>query len=85
MNLNFAGYERDDPKQVLELAKTAVESFKTLNEARVEQGLPEIDLSKTKNPADVPLNPQAVQMFQAAQQGGGMEDPEGGEGFAECV
>jgi hypothetical protein len=72
----FVGYEKDDPKLMLDLDKGEVESYKTLNEKRAEKGLDPL-----KNEwADVPLNAQAVQMYQAekAQEqggmGGGLED-----------
>lgn len=74
----FVGYERDDPKQVLDLDKVEVESYKTLNEKRREKGLKPLDYDF----ANLPLNPQAIQAFQSAQtqqQGGGMEDMGDGE------
>ncbi len=74
----FVGYERDDPKQILDLDKGEVESYKTLNEKRKEKGLKPLDYDF----ADIPLNPQAVQAFQSAQaqeQGSGMEDMDGGD------
>ena len=81
--IEFVGYERDDPKQILDLTKTELESFKTLNEVRKEKGLKPIDADWADK---CPANPQFVQMYQAAQMDdGGMEDPdaaedEGGEG-----
>ena len=81
--IEFVGYERDDPKQILDLTKTELESFKTLNEVRKEKGLKPIEADWADK---CPANPQFVQMYQAAQMdGGGMEDPgaeedeEGGE------
>lgn len=74
----FVGYERDDPKQVLDLDKGEVESYKTLNEKRKEKGLKPLDYDF----ANIPLNPQAIQAFQSVQtqqQGGGMEDISDGE------
>lgn len=75
----FVGYERDDPKQILDLDKGEVESYKTLNEKRKEKGLEPLGYDF----ANIPLNPQAVQAFQSAQaqeQGSGMEDvDDGGE------
>jgi hypothetical protein len=75
--IEFVGYERDDPKQILDLDKGEVETYKTLNEKREEKGL-----KKLEQPwADIPLNPHAVQLYQGAQSGGsGMEDLEDGEG-----
>ncbi len=81
--IEFVGYERDDPKQILDLTKTELESFKTLNEVRKEKGLKPIEADWADK---CPANPQLVQMYQSAQMdGGGMEDPdaaedEGGEG-----
>lgn len=37
--IEFVGYERDDPKQILELAKQEMKSYKTVNEVRKEKGL----------------------------------------------
>jgi hypothetical protein len=71
--IEFVGYERDDPKEVLDLDKGEVESYKTLNEKREEKGLKKLDQPW----ADIPLNPQAVQLYQNAQMGGGMEDVDG--------
>ncbi|WP_461246354.1 phage portal protein [Treponema sp. R6D11] len=85
-SLEFVGYERDDPEQILNIDKSEVESYKTLNEKRQEKGLKPLDLSEIKNPADIPLSPQAVQLFQHAQQGGmmgGMGDFGGEEGGME--
>jgi len=79
-SLEFVGYERDDPEQMLNLDKGEVESYKTLNEKRQEKGLKPLDLSEIKNPADIPLSPQAVQLFQHAQQGGMMDGGMGGFG-----
>ena len=75
--IEFVGYERDDPKQILDLTKTELESFKTLNEVRKEKGLKPIDADWADK---CPANPQFVQMYQAAQMdGGGMEDPDAEE------
>lgn len=74
----FVGYELTDPKAEADLIKTKVESVQTLNEARISLGM-----EKLKDEwADIPLNPQAVQLYQAAQandQMGGGEGMEGGE------
>jgi len=68
--LEFVGYEKDDPKEVLDLAKTELESYKTLNEVREEKGLKPLE----QEWANIPLNPQAVQLYTGSQMGGGMED-----------
>ena len=71
----FVGYEIADPKAEADLIKTKVESVMTLNEAREVVGLDKID----EDWANVPLNVQAVQMYQAAKATEG-EGEEGGEG-----
>jgi hypothetical protein len=86
--IEFVGYERDDPQQILEIDKGEVESWKTLNEKRKEKGEKPLDLTQIKNPADLPMNVQAVQLWQSQQQGmgGGMDgmiDPEA-EGESEA-
>jgi hypothetical protein len=68
----FVGYEKDDPRLMMDIDKSEVETHKTLNEKRAEKGLEPLDFSKIKNPADLPMNVQAVQLWQAQQQGGGM-------------
>lgn len=75
--IEFVGYERDDPKQILDLTKGELESYKTLNEVRKEKGLKPIDADWADK---CPANPQLVQMYQSSQMdGGGMEDIEGAE------
>lgn len=70
----FVGYEIADPKAEADLIKTKVESVMTLNEARQVIGLEKIE----EDWGNVPLNVQAVQMYQAAK---AQEDTdEGGEG-----
>ena len=75
--IEFVGYERDDPKQILDLTKGELESYKTVNEVRKEKGLPPLE---SKWADECPANPQLVQMYQSEQMddSGGMEDPEGG-------
>lgn len=75
--IEFVGYERDDPKQILDLTKGELEAYKTVNEVRKEKGLPPLE-SKWAN--ECPANPQLVQMYQSEQMDdtGAMEDPEGG-------
>lgn len=74
--LEFVGYEKDDPKAIVDIDKSEVEAYKTLNEKRVEKGMKKLDAEW----ADIPLNPQAVQLFQSAQaqqQGGDMGGTDG--------
>jgi hypothetical protein len=54
-----------------------VDTWKTLNEKRVEKGVEPIDLANVKNPADLPMNVQAVQLWQSQQQGMGGGSPFG--------
>ncbi|MBR6215849.1 MAG: phage portal protein [Spirochaetaceae bacterium] len=75
--IEFVGYERDDPKQILDLTKGELESYKTLNEVRKEKGLKPIEADWADK---CPANPQLVQMYQSSQMdGGGMEDPDAAE------
>lgn len=71
--IEFVGYERDDPKQILDITKGELESYKTLNEVRKEKGLKPIEAEWADK---CPANPQFVQMYQASQMNadGGMED-----------
>jgi len=69
--LEFVGYECEDPKQVFDLAKGEVETYKTLNEMREEKGLKPLE----HDWADIPQSPQAVQLYMGSQGGmSGMED-----------
>jgi hypothetical protein len=74
--IEFVGYERDDPKQIADIDKVQVETWKPLNVLMKEKGLPPLKYEW----ADIPLNPQAVQLFQGSQTGSGMEDVEGMKG-----
>jgi hypothetical protein len=80
--IEFVGYERDDPKAILDIARGELDTYKTLNEVRKEKGLPAIEADWADN---CPANPQLVQMYQSAQMNAGMEDPEaeGEEGDTE--
>lgn len=69
----FIGYEKNDVKLILDLDKGEIESYKTIDEKRKEKGLPPFNEKWSK----VPLNAQAVQMYQSEQEGaagGGMID-----------
>lgn len=72
-SFEFIGYEKDDLKAIVDIDKSEVEAYKTLNEKRVERGLEKLDAEW----ADIPLNPQAVQLFQSAQ--AQQQDDGGGE------
>jgi hypothetical protein len=75
----FVGYEKDDPKLTSDLDRVEVDTWKTLNEKRAEKGAEPIDITKVKNPADLPMNVQAVQLWQSQQgmvgMGGGSDSP----------
>ncbi|MDR0390083.1 MAG: hypothetical protein LBH73_08430, partial [Spirochaetaceae bacterium] len=73
----FVGYEKDDPKLTLEIMEGEVRSVKALNEKRSEMGMEAIDITKIKNPADLPMNPLVIQAWQSLQGMGGM----GGDTF----
>lgn len=86
--LEFVGYEKDNPNTIADLDEKECRTWKTINEKRAEKGLEPIDLNKVNNGADLPMNVQMVQIFQAnqAQAGmeggdemGGMEDDFGGD------
>ncbi len=66
----FVGYEKDDLRLVAEIDKSEVDTWKSLNEKRAEKGMEPLDLTKIENPADIPMNVHAVQLYQAQQQGG---------------
>jgi hypothetical protein len=67
----FVGYEKDDPKLTLETDREEVGTWITLNEKRAEKGHEALDITKIKNPADLPMNPQAIQAWQHLQQQAG--------------
>ncbi|GMO64378.1 MAG: hypothetical protein Ta2A_11860 [Treponemataceae bacterium] len=74
-DFEFVGFEVDDPKVQLDIDKEEVNTYKTLNEKRIEKGLNPISIKDAKDPADLPLDPQVTQRWQAlqAQQQGGMD------------
>jgi hypothetical protein len=80
-SFEFVGYEKDDLKLVSDIDHKEVGTWKTVNEKRLEKGMEPIDMNKVDNAADLPMNPQIVQLYQNAKQGGGfgMSD----EGFAD--
>jgi hypothetical protein len=84
----FVGYEKDDPRLTFEIDREEVGTWKSLNEKRAEKGQEALDITKIKNPADLPMNSQAIQAWQHLQQQagspfgnmGGMDDMgEGGD------
>jgi hypothetical protein len=79
--IEFVGYEKDDPKETLDIDKEEVNSYKTLNEKRGEKGLKPLPHEW----ADIPMSPQAVQLYQGGQMGGmtDMGEMEGAEGITE--
>jgi len=81
--LEFVGYEKDNPNTVADLDEKECRTWKTINEKRAEKGLDPIDLNKVENGADLPMNVQMVQIFQAAQANAGMEGGEMGDDNAD--
>jgi len=75
----FVGYEKDDMKMVADIDKAEVDTWKTLNEKRMEKGLEPIDLNEVENAFDIPMGVQAVQLYQSKQGMGGMGGGFGGE------
>jgi hypothetical protein len=72
-SFEFIGYEKDNLKLVSDIDKAEVDTWKTLNEKRLEKGFELIDLTKVDNPADLPMSPQVVQLWQGSKMGGGMD------------
>ncbi|QEJ94645.1 phage portal protein [Treponema phagedenis] len=72
----FVGYEKSDSRLVLEIDRSEVETFKTIDEKRIEKGLEPFNESWST----VPLNPQVVQILQSEKQqdAGGMFGGMGG-------
>ena len=70
--IEFVGYEKDNPNTVADLDEKECRTWKTINEKRAEKGLEPLDLSKIENGADLPMNVQMVQIFQAQQANAGM-------------
>jgi len=69
--LEFIGYEREDPKEIADLDKIELDTYKTLNEKREEKGLKALEYEW----ANIPMSPQVVQLYQSSQGGmSGMED-----------
>jgi hypothetical protein len=66
----FVGYEKDDPRLTFEIDREEVGTWKSLNEKRAEKGQEALDFTKIKNPADLPMSPQAIQAWQHLQQQG---------------
>jgi hypothetical protein len=75
----FVGLEAEDEKAKIDLYKTKIESYMTINEIRKEEGLEPL----TDSYADVVLNVQGVQIYQSQQAGGGMGGDAGGPGGQE--
>lgn len=75
--LEFTGYEKEDQKQAVDVLKAEMESYKTVNEARADRGLPAL---KGGWADECPANPQLMQMYQAEKgMDGGSEGMGGGE------
>ena len=71
--LEFVGYEKDNPNTVADLDEKEVRTWKSVNEKRAEKGLDPINLEEVKNPADLPMNVQLVQLFQSQNAQDGMD------------
>lgn len=80
----FTGIDSKDEKEIINLRKEEVASYKTLDEIRAEAGLPP---RGKENGGDLILNPQYLQYLQqksmAGMMGGGGEAEEQGEPGAE--
>jgi hypothetical protein len=75
--LEIVGYERDDPRLALEIDKSEVGTWKTIDEKRVEKG----EKPFKKPWSEIPLNPYVIQLMGQEQSGmfggGGMGGPDG--------
>jgi hypothetical protein len=71
-SFEFVGYEKDDLKLVTDIDSKEIGSWKTLNEKRLEKGFEPLDLTKVENPADLPVSPQVVQLWQGMKMSAGM-------------
>jgi hypothetical protein len=78
--LEIVGYERDDPKLTMDIDKTEVETYKSVDEKRVENGLAPFN----EKWSGVPLNAYVVQLMGQDQQGGGPFGGDMGEGGEEA-
>lgn len=74
----FVGYEKEDPGMIADLDEKECRTYKTINEKRAEKGLEPLDLENIKNGADILMNVQLVQLFQAKEQPQGEEIGEDG-------
>jgi hypothetical protein len=76
-DLEIVGYEKDDPKLILDTDKSEVDTYKSIDEKRAEKGLEPFNQKWSQ----VPLSPQVTQMVMAEQGGGSpfgdMEDADG--------
>ena len=64
--LEIVGYEKDDPKLILDIDKIEVDTYKSIDEKRAEKGLEPFNQKWSQ----VPLSPQVTQMVMAEQAGG---------------
>ncbi len=71
----FLGINKEDEKDKYAIIKAAIESSRTINEMREEDGLESLEGEEN----NVSLNPQAVQMRQQLAMGAGGEGEEGEE------
>jgi hypothetical protein len=76
--LEFVGYETTDLKTQADIDKAEIEGYKTLNEKREEKGMSKLEAEW----ANIPMNVQAVQLYQSDQANQQMAG-EGGEGESE--
>jgi hypothetical protein len=62
-SFEFVGYEYDDPKASADIDKAEVDTYKSIDEKRIEKGLEPF----SKKWSQVPLSPQVVQMVMAEE------------------
>lgn len=79
--LEFVGLNVGDEMTDIEKTEKQVKTYKTVNEVRIEHDLEEIDLKKImKNPGDVILDPQFIQLVTSMMQSQQEQDQQGQPG-----
>lgn len=76
LDFEFIGYEKDDPKAKADLDKAQLETWRTIDEIRVERDQKPFNEDWSK----MPLHPSAVQIFMSAKQQENMAAMGGGMG-----
>ncbi|GHU22208.1 hypothetical protein FACS1894172_15190 [Spirochaetia bacterium] len=65
----FIGYERDDPRLTMEIDKSEVDTYKSIDEKRIEKGIKPFNTKWSQVPLSL-LSPAAVPLFMAEEGAG---------------